>query len=165
MSGSKRPSASDLVNNRVSEVFAATKSLPPGVCNLFTEGPTGQGSPMLIADKNVPTVSYPDRPKVGKVIMENLAKNLKRFGLELGGKTPMILFDDADLDKALPLLEKGITVFAGQFCMTGSRILVQKGIADKVRAGLSERLGNVKVGPGIDPSSEMGPMIDKANVA
>ncbi len=148
----KMPSATALVNNLVSEVFAATKSLPPGVCNLFTEGPTGQGSPMLIADKNVPTISYTGSTKVGKVLMENLAKNLKRFGLELGGKTPMILFDDADLDKALPLLEKGITVFAGQFCMTGSRILVQKGIADKVRAGLSERLGKVKVGPGIDPS-------------
>jgi betaine-aldehyde dehydrogenase len=161
----KMPSATALVNNLASEVFAATKNLPPGVCNLFTEGPTGQGSPMLIADKNVPTISYTGSTKVGKVLMENMAKNLKRFGLELGGKTPMILFDDADLDKALPLLEKGITVFAGQFCMTGSRILVQKGIADKVRAGLGERLGKVKVGPGIDPSSEMGPMIDKANVA
>jgi betaine-aldehyde dehydrogenase len=76
----------------------------------------------------------------------------------------MIVFNDADLDKALPMLEKAITVFAGQFCMTGSRILVQSGIAEKLKKELSERLRNVKVGPASDPTSDMGPMIDMANV-
>ena len=76
----------------------------------------------------------------------------------------MIVFDDANLDIALPTLEKAITVFAGQFCMTGSRILVQRGIADKLKKGLSERLRKVKVGPASDPTSDMGPLIDKSNV-
>jgi betaine-aldehyde dehydrogenase len=83
----------------------------------------------------------------------------------LGGKTPMILFDDADVDAALPVLEKALTVFAGQFCMTGSRLLVQRGIADQVREGLAARLRAVKVGPASDPDSDMGPLIDKANVS
>ena len=161
----KMPSATALVNNLISQVFEATKSLPAGVCNLFTEGPTGKGSPMLIDDKNVPAISYTGSTKIGKILMENMSKNLKRFGLELGGKTPMLIFNDADLNKALPVLEKSITVFAGQYCMTGSRILVQSGIASKVREGLARRLENVKVGPGNDPTSDMGPVIDKPNVA
>jgi len=77
----------------------------------------------------------------------------------------MLVFDDADLDVTLPKLEKALTVFAGQFCMTGSRLLVQSGVADRVRQQLAERLSKVKVGPASDPTSDMGPMIDKANVA
>ncbi len=92
------------------------------------------------------------------------AKNMKRFGGELGGKTPILLFDDADLDKALPKVEKALTVFAGQFCMTGSRLLVHRPILDAVRKRLAARLEAVKVGPASDPSSDMGPMINIANV-
>ena len=76
----------------------------------------------------------------------------------------MIVFDDADLNMVLPKVEKALTVFAGQFCMTGSRLLVQRGIADEVREKLAERLLNVKVGPASDPESEMGPLINKSNV-
>ncbi len=76
----------------------------------------------------------------------------------------MILFDDADLDAALPVLEKALTVFGGQFCMTGSRLLAQDGIYEAVRDGLAHRLRQVKVGPAADPASDMGPLIDRANV-
>ena len=72
--------------------------------------------------------------------------------------------DDTDLDAALPVIEKSLTVFAGQFCMTGSRLLVQRGIADAVRTRLAQRLA-VRVGPAADPLSDMGPLIDKPNVA
>jgi acyl-CoA reductase-like NAD-dependent aldehyde dehydrogenase len=74
------------------------------------------------------------------------------------------VFDDADLDAALPKLAMALTTFAGQFCMTGSRLLVQRGIADELRSRLAERLGKVKVGSASDPTSEMGPLIDKPNV-
>ena len=77
----------------------------------------------------------------------------------------MLVFDDAAIDAALPKLEKAVTTFAGQFCMTGSRLLVQSGIADRVRQRLAERLTDVKVGPASDPTSDMGPLIDRANVA
>ncbi len=102
--------------------------------------------------------------RTGRAVSAVRAARAKRFGLELGGKTPMILFNDADVDAALPVLEKAVTVFAGQFCMTGSRLLVQRDIADKVREGLAARLRAVKVGPASDPTSDMGPLIDKANV-
>ncbi len=92
------------------------------------------------------------------------AKNLKRFGLELGGKTPVLVFDDADLDKALPAIEKALTVFAGQFCMTGSRLLVHRPVLDAVRERLGSRLEAVKVGPAADAASDMGPMINKQSV-
>jgi acyl-CoA reductase-like NAD-dependent aldehyde dehydrogenase len=87
------------------------------------------------------------------------------MNLELGGKTPMIVFDDADLDATVPLLAAGITTFAGEFCMTGSRILAQRGVADQVRTRLADLLENVRVGDGMDPETDMGPLIDKADVA
>ncbi|MHC2544494.1 aldehyde dehydrogenase family protein [Sinorhizobium meliloti] len=76
----------------------------------------------------------------------------------------MIVFDDADMEPMLPVLEKALTVFAGQFCMTGSRLLVQEAVYDTVRDRLAERLRNVRVGPASDPKSDMGPLIDKPNV-
>jgi betaine-aldehyde dehydrogenase len=76
----------------------------------------------------------------------------------------MIVFDDADLDTAVPLVAAGVTTFAGQFCMTGSRILVQRGVADEVRARLVGILENVRLGDGLDPGTEMGPLITKADV-
>ena len=76
----------------------------------------------------------------------------------------MIVFDDANLDVALPILEKAITIFAGQFCMTGSRILVQRNIAERFIADFTERLLRVKVGSAADPESDMGPLIDESNL-
>jgi acyl-CoA reductase-like NAD-dependent aldehyde dehydrogenase len=76
----------------------------------------------------------------------------------------MIVFDDADLDSTVPLLAAGITTFAGEFCMTGSRILVQRGVADEVRTSLAGILEGVRVGDGLDPGTDMGPLIDKATV-
>src|SRR2546423_10440836 len=97
------------------------------------------------------------------MIMSEVAKTLKRVSLELGGKTPMIVFDDADLDAVVPVLTKAVTCFSGQFCMTGSRVLAQRGIADELRARLSKSLAAVKVGPGDDAASDMSPMIDAAS--
>jgi betaine-aldehyde dehydrogenase len=87
----------------------------------------------LVESPDVPTISFTGSTQTGRAISAAGAAHLKRFGLELGGKTPMLLFDDANLDDALPKLEKALTVFAGQFCMTGSRLLVQRGIAETVR--------------------------------
>jgi len=95
--------------------------------------------------------------------MADAAATLKRLSLELGGKTPMIVFDDADLDVVVPVLTKAVTTFSGQFCMTGSRVIAQAGIAGQLRERLSKSLGAVNVGPGDDPASDMGPMIDAEN--
>lgn len=159
----KLPGQTAQVNALISEVFESVKDAPGGVLNLFTESGS-EGAALLIESPDVPSISYTGSTRTGQILMRNGASQLKRFSFELGGKTPMLVFDDANLNIVLPTLEKAITVFAGQFCMTGSRILVQKGIADKLKKELSERLKNVKVGPASDSSSDMGPMIDKANV-
>jgi betaine-aldehyde dehydrogenase len=150
------------VNALISEVLVDVKSLPRGVVNMIT----GEREVLsyLVESPHVPTISFTGSTETGRAISRAGAARLKRFGLELGGKTPMIVFDDADLGSALPALEKALTTFGGQFCMAGSRLLVQRGIAHDVRRGLAARLEALKVGPASDPSSQMGPMIDRANV-
>jgi betaine-aldehyde dehydrogenase len=112
----------------------------------------------------VPVISFTGSTKVGKEIAQAAAVNLKRVGLELGGKTPHLVFADADIDWALPIIEKALTTFSGQFCMTGSRILVERSILDEVRRRLSERLEKVRPGPASDPASDIGPLISMSNV-
>jgi acyl-CoA reductase-like NAD-dependent aldehyde dehydrogenase len=158
----KMPDETAQLNGLISEVISEVTSLPRGVVNIVTGGRDVLG--FLVTSPDVPTISFTGSTQVGRAISQAGAARLKRFGLELGGKTPMLVFDDADVDAALPKLEKALTVFAGQFCMTGSRLLVQSGVAGRVRQQLAERLTNVKVGPSSDPASDMGPMIDKANV-
>jgi betaine-aldehyde dehydrogenase len=158
----KMPSQTAQVNALISDVFEMAKAFPPGVLNLFTES-GNDGAATMIESPDVPVISYTGSTRTGQTLMRNAAAQLKRFSLELGGKTPMIVFDDAKLEKVLPSLEKAITVFAGQFCMAGSRILVQRGIAGKLKHGLCKRLQKIKIGPAADPSSDMGPLIDQAN--
>lgn len=158
----KMPTQTAQVNALVSRVFSEVESLPRGVINMLTGG--REVLTHLVESPEVPTISFTGSTRTGRAISAAGANRLKRFGLELGGKTPMLVFDDADLDAALPKLEKALTTFAGQFCMTGSRLLVQRGIAPRLRERLASRLEAVKVGPAADPSSMMGPVIDRANV-
>jgi betaine-aldehyde dehydrogenase len=160
----KMPGQTALVANLVSQIIAEVESLPAGVVNIFTES-GNTGAPFLVASPDVQVISYTRSTAVGRMVAAAGASTLKRLNLELGGKTPMIVFDDADLDAVVPLLAAGITTFAGEFCMTGSRILAQRGVADEVRARLAGLLENVRVGNGMDPETDMGPLIDKANVA
>lgn len=158
----KMPSQTGLVNGILHEIYADTPGLPPGVLSSLTESGDLLARE-LVASPLVGALSYTGSTRVGREIMAGAAPTLKRVLLELGGKTPMIVFDDADLEAALPVLAKGVTVFAGQFCMTGSRILVQRSVSDKLRERLTAALEAVLVGPGDDPASDMGPMIDAAN--
>ena len=159
----KLPGFTAQTNARMCEVFSEVRSLPKGVINVFNEVHSA-GARVLIDSPDVPVISLTGSSATGRAIMAEGAKRLKRFGGELGGKTPVMLFDDADLDKALPKVEKALTVFAGQFCMTGSRLLVHRPILDTVRKRLAARLEAIKVGPASDPKSDMGPMINVANV-
>jgi betaine-aldehyde dehydrogenase len=160
----KLPGSTAQTNCMFSQVLSEASDLPPGVVNVFSESGPG-GSSLLVESKIVRVVSFTGSTKTAKTISAAGAPTLKLFQTELGGKTPMIVFDDADLEAAAPKVEKALTVFAGQFCMTGSRLLVQRGVADRFRSLVKERLARVKVGPASDTSSEMGPLIDKANVA
>lgn len=160
----KLPGWTAQTNARMCEVFASVESLPRGVINVFSEL-HGSGARAMIESPDVPAVSFTGSSKTGQEISASGARHIKRFGLELGGKTPVLLFDDADLDRALPAVEKALTTFAGQFCMTGSRLLVHRPILDAVRTRLAARLQAVRTGPAADPASDMGPMINHAAVA
>lgn len=150
-----------LVNARLTELLASCPSLPPGVLNVFTESGSA-GAELLVSSPDVAALSYTGSTRVGRRIMADAGATLKRLSLELGGKTPMIVFDDAQLDAAVGTICAGITTFSGQFCMTGSRVLVQSSVADEVRRRLTEALGAVRVGPGDAEGAQMGPMIDVA---
>jgi betaine-aldehyde dehydrogenase len=159
----KLPGITAQTNCLFSEVLSEAADLPTGVINVFSEsGPTG--SALLVESKDIRVISFTGSTKTAKAISAAGAATLKLFQTELGGKTPMIVFDDADLEAAAPKVEKALTVFAGQFCMTGSRLLVQRGVADRFREMIRSRLEHVRVGPASDPSSDMGPIINKANV-
>ncbi len=149
-------------NALMAEIIGGTDELPRGVANVITGGHvTGD---VLVRSPDVPTISFTGSTKTGAAIGATAAQGYKRVGLELGGKTPMIVFGDADLDRALPVVVSALIVFSGQFCMTGSRLLVHESIAEAVRARLAALLEAVRVGPAADAASEMGPIISRHDV-
>lgn len=148
----------------LASIISSVAEIPKGIVNIFVES-GADGAKLLVDSPDVPVISFTGSTATGRQIAKAAAVHLKRVGLELGGKTPHLIFDDAQLDAVLPVLEKSCTVFAGQFCMTGSRVLVQRGIADAVRQGLAARLEAVRPGPAAEATSQMGPLIDKAAVA
>lgn len=160
----KMPAQTALTNALVAELFASVPDLPAGVVNFFTES-GNDGAKELVTSPLVSVISYTGSTSVGSQIAAAGGAGLKRLSLELGGKTPMIVFDDADLDAVVPTLTASVTVFAGQFCMTGSRFLVQRGIAEELKRRLADSFAAVKIGAGTDPATEMGPLIDKEAVA
>ncbi len=160
----KLPGSTAQINYAFSQVLAEVQEMPAGVINVVTESGSA-GSVFLTQSKDIRVVSFTGSTKTGKAISAAGAPTLKLFQTELGGKTPMIVFDDADLEAAAPHIAKALTTFAGQFCMTGSRLLVQSRAAPRLRELIADRLRHVKVGPASDLSSEMGPLIDKPNVA
>lgn len=160
----KMPAQTALTNSLLADVFASVTDLPSGVVNILTEsGDTVARE--LVASRDVDVISYTGSTAVGAQIMSAAGPLLKRVSLELGGKTPMVVFDDADLDAVVPTLCAAVTTFAGQFCMTGSRILVQRGIAAELRVRLTKAFSAVQAGPASDPASRMGPMIDRGAVS
>ncbi|WP_058910710.1 aldehyde dehydrogenase family protein [Entomohabitans teleogrylli] len=159
----KMPGQTAQLNALLAQIISESLLLPTGVVNIVT----GEKEVLsyLVESPDVPVISFTGSTRTGRAIAAAGAAKLKRFGLELGGKTPLIIFDDADLEAALRTTQMALTTFAGQFCMTGSRLLVQRGVAESVRRQLIARLSQLNIGPASDPASEMGPLIDKANVA
>lgn len=148
----------------MSEILASVPELPRGAVNVVVES-GAEVAQLLVSDKRVPVISFTGSTATGRLVAQGAAAHFKRVGLELGGKTPHLVFADADLERALDTAVQSCTVFAGQFCMTGSRVLVQREIADEFTAALAARLEAVRPGPAADSGSQMGPLIDKASVA
>lgn len=148
----------------MSEILASVPELPKGAVNVVVESGADVAR-LLVESPQVPAISFTGSTATGRLVAQGAAAHFKRVGLELGGKTPHLVFADADLDAALATVVASSTVFAGQFCMTGSRVLLQREIAEEFTAALAERLESVRPGPASDPESQIGPLIDNASVA
>ncbi|KOS62104.1 aldehyde dehydrogenase family protein [Lysinibacillus agricola] len=134
--------------------------LPKGVAQLILGGGTVVGQTIAESD-DVDVVSFTGSTGVGRSIMHAATGNLKKVSLELGGKSPNIIFDDADFETAVDYALFGIFYGSGQVCSSGSRVLVQKGIYDKFVEEYVKRAQQIKVGPGHDESSKAGAIVSE----
>ena len=131
--------------------------LPPGVVNVLTGGPSVGAA--LAAHTGVDKITFTGSTEVGKRLVQAASGDLKRLTLELGGKSPAIVLADADLSLTIPGLGRGIFNNSGQVCVAGSRILVQRGAFDEVVDRFAAHAAGLTVGPGLDPSSDLGPLV------
>jgi aldehyde dehydrogenase (NAD+) len=145
---------------RVGELILEA-GFPPGVVNILPGfGPTAGGA--LTSHMDVDKVAFTGSTEVGKIIMESAAKsNLKRVTLELGGKSPNIVFADTDLDAAVEGAYFGLFFNQGQCCCAGSRLFVEKSVHDKFVEKVLAKAKSRKVGDPFDPSTEQGPQVSE----
>jgi aldehyde dehydrogenase (NAD+) len=137
--------------------IAEQAGLPPGALNLVP-GLGEEAGAALAAHPGVRHISFTGSVPVGKLIQAAAARNAVPVTLELGGKSPQLVFDDADLDAALPFLVNAGIQNAGQTCSAASRILVQRGVFDEVARRMAERYRALRVGPALD-DPDVGPVI------
>jgi len=137
--------------------------VPKGVVNVVTGFGETAGAP-LVAHPLVDKVAFTGSVEVGKSVMRAAAETLKKVSLELGGKSPNIFFADADFEAAVDGALFGVFVNQGEVCSAGSRVLVQKPIYKKMLDAMVEKAKRIKLGPGTDPATKMGPLISKAQM-
>ena len=137
---------------------------PPGVVNILAGFGETAGA-ALAAHDLVDKVAFTGSTEVGKLIVNAATGNLKKVSLELGGKSPAIVFPDADLSRAIPGVASAIFFNHGQCCCAGSRLMVHRKIYDEVVDGVAQIAGKIKMGPGLDPSTEMGPLVSEEQFA
>jgi phenylacetaldehyde dehydrogenase len=131
---------------------------PKGVVNILSGYGESAGAP-LAAHPDVDKVAFTGSTEVGKLIVQAAAGNLKKLSLELGGKSPTIVFGDADIDAAIPGAASAIFFNHGQCCCAGSRLYAHKKVFDQVLEGVTAEAKKIKVGSGLDPTTNMGPLV------
>ncbi|MER8425322.1 NAD-dependent succinate-semialdehyde dehydrogenase [Mesorhizobium sp. M1403] len=144
-------------------VLAERAGIPAGVINIVTGMPIEIGNE-LMANETVRKISFTGSTRVGALLMRGAADSIKRLSLELGGNAPFIVFDDADLEKAVEGVIASKFRNGGQTCVCANRILVQEGVYDAFAEKLSQRVMRMKVGAGTDEGTEIGPMINAAAI-
>ncbi|HUR36401.1 MAG TPA: aldehyde dehydrogenase family protein [Terriglobales bacterium] len=136
---------------------------PEGVVNIVTGFGETAGA-ALSGHWDVDKVAFTGSTEVGKLILQAAAGNLKKVTLELGGKSPNIVFADSDISGAINGAASAIFFNQGQCCCAGSRLYVEQSIFDKVVDGVSEQAKKIRVGPGLDPETQMGPLVSKEQI-
>jgi 5-carboxymethyl-2-hydroxymuconic-semialdehyde dehydrogenase len=137
--------------------------VPPGVVNLVN-GIGERTGKLLTEHPAIRATAFIGESRTGSLVMSQGAPTLKRVHLELGGKNPVIVFDDADLDRALDAVVFMIYSLNGERCTSSSRLLVQHSIHDRFLERLAERVGRLKVGHPLDPATEIGPLIHQRHL-
>jgi len=140
--------------------LAQEAGLPDGVLNVVTGFGETAGA-ALAAHSDVDKVAFTGSTEVGKLIVQAATGNLKKVTLELGGKSPNIVFSDAELDTAVKGAASAIFFNHGQCCCAGSRLYVENQIFDKVVEGVSEQAKKIRVGPGLNSNTQMGPLVSQ----
>lgn len=144
-------------------VLAERAGIPDGVLNVITGDATAIGK-VLTSSPVVRKLTFTGSTEVGRLLMRQSADTVKKISLELGGNAPFIVFDDADLDAAIEGAMASKYRNAGQTCVCANRILVQRGIHDAFAAKLAAKAGALRVGAGVEPGVEQGPLIDTAAI-
>lgn len=132
--------------------------LPAGVLNVVTGYGAAAGA-ALAAHADVDKISFTGSTATGRAIIDAAKGNLKKVSLELGGKSPVVICDDADLDAAIPGAANGIFFNAGQVCVAGSRLYAHRSVFDQVVAGISDIAKGIRLGHGLDEATQMGPLV------
>lgn len=132
--------------------------VPDGVINLVN-GFGDRAGAALAAHPGVDKIAFTGSTEVGRNIIHAAAGNLKKVTLELGGKSPVVIFADADLEAAIPGAARACFFLQGQNCMAGTRLFVHEKVHDRVIDGIAAAARAMRIGPGLDPSSEFGPLI------
>lgn len=136
--------------------------LPAGVVNIITgDGATGKA---LVEHPDVNKIAFTGSTEVGRILRKATAGTGKKLTLELGGKSPFIIFEDADLDSAVEGLVDAIWFNQGQVCCAGSRLLVQEGVAEKVYGKIRQRMSKLRVGDPLDKAVDLGAIVDKVQL-
>jgi aldehyde dehydrogenase (NAD+) len=138
----------------------AEAGLPPGVINVIT-GSSKAGS-MIVTHPDVDKIAFTGSTDVGRILRRQTAGTGKKLSLELGGKSPFIVFDDADLDGAVEGVVDAIWFNQGQVCCAGSRLLVQENVADRFLDKLKARMEHMRVGDPLDKCIDMGAIVDQS---
>jgi len=137
----------------------AEAGLPPGVINVIT-GSSKAGT-MIVTHPDVDKIAFTGSTDVGRILRRQTAGSGKKLSLELGGKSPFVVFEDADLDGAIEGVVDAIWFNQGQVCCAGSRLLVQENIADAFLNKLKVRMGHLRVGDPLDKAIDMGAIVDQ----
>lgn len=147
---------SPLTANTMAQIMSEV-GLPAGVFNVVHGFGESCGAP-LVAHPQVNLISFTGETTTGQAIMANGAATLKRFSFELGGKSPVVVFADADFDRAVDAAVFGVFSLNGERCTAGSRLLIESSIYDRFVAAVAERAAQIRLGDPFDPQTELGPL-------
>jgi betaine-aldehyde dehydrogenase len=143
--------------------LAEEAGVPPGVVNLLL-GPAAVGAAM-VEHPGVDLISFTGGIATGEKIMAAAARGVRRVALELGGKNPNVIFDDADFETAVDYALAAAFIHSGQVCSAGARLIVQEGVHDRFVSELAARADRIRLGSGLDPATESGPLVSERHRA